>query len=114
MAVIRVHDLIPLRVLAARGTARTIGAALEAAMREGRGEVLLDFEGVEGLAPSFLDELLAILLEAASRTGNQLRRVVIGNPPARLSSKFAAIGRGRGLRFADRAGEGWEITRGTG
>jgi anti-anti-sigma regulatory factor len=47
-------------VLAGRGVARVLHARVEESIGE-RGSVVVDFEGVESMSPSFADELFAKL-----------------------------------------------------
>jgi len=101
-----VHELLKDRVLVSRESARLLerplGELMEAAHRRGTqpgaAEVTIDFSGVEGMAPSFLDELVTIFESLVSldetRTSRRLR---VANPPARLSSKFEAVARGHAL-----------------
>lgn len=109
MASVMIFDLLGSRVLVTRGSARAIGEALENALVEG--QVELDFVGVEGMTPSFLDEALAVIEHELARAGGTLFRVLILNPPTRLSSKFAAVGRGRGLSISETPdGASWVIS----
>ncbi|MCH7817460.1 MAG: STAS-like domain-containing protein [Proteobacteria bacterium] len=70
--------------------------------------IAIDFSGVEGVAPSFLDELLSIFesLIGAETNGNQLC-LVIANPPTRLSLKFEAIARGHGMSVRAQPDGSW-------
>jgi len=60
--------------------------------------VTVDFNGVEGIAPSFLDELLTIFESlVGTATNGDKPCLVVANPPTRLSLKFEAVGRGHGM-----------------
>ena len=98
---VKVVDLLKKRVLVTRESARAIEPELRAALREGSGSVELDFTEVEGMTPSFLDETIAILSDTLreSRARESLR-IVLKNPPTRISSKFVAVGRSYNLSVA--------------
>lgn len=97
------------RVLVTRESARSLEADLRRAVSAGGGEVLLDFSGVDGITPSFLDETLGLIQEAyeAAQPGGLLVRVL--SPPTRLTAKFEAVGRGRGLSIREGSGSEWVI-----
>ena len=101
MKTVKVYGLLLKRVLVTPGSARAIEPELRAALREGGGAVELDFTGVEGLTPSFLDETLGILSAAlADEHYDKNLSIVLNNPPTRLSSKFTAVGRSHNLSVA--------------
>ena len=105
MGSLKIFDLVRKRVLVTRSSARELESDLADALVEGDGEVTLDFAGVDGLTPSFLDEILSVLEEAALKSGGSQLRIEVTNSPTQLSSKFAAVGRGHGLvarEFGDR------------
>lgn len=110
MSAVRVFDLLTRRVLVARSSAREIASAIERALSEGDGAVELDFEGIEGVTPSFVDETLGVIQAILERTHIGLERIVVSHPPTRLSSKFKAIGRGRNLVLTETAEGTWVIT----
>ena len=74
--------------------------------------IAIDFAGVEGVAPSFLDELLSIFesLVGAPANDNELC-LIIANPPARLSLKFEAIARGHGMSVRAQPDGSWLMAR---
>ncbi len=94
MHTLRVHDVLKDKVLVSRESARLLEVPLEGMIAtEGTtvdSRVTVDFEGVEGIAPSFLDELLTIF---ESLVGGE-QCLVIANAPTRLSLKFEAVARG--------------------
>lgn len=108
MSGLALHDVLKNRVLVTRASARVVAPAIESAIRDGRGALKLDFSGVDGITPSFLDELLSVVQEAFRRLNVDSFRVEILNPPTALSAKFAAIGRGRELSLTD-SGAGWIV-----
>jgi hypothetical protein len=57
--------------------------------------VTVDFDGVLGVSPSFVDETVSVYesVVGADESGTKAC-LVIANPPTRLSSKFEAIARG--------------------
>ncbi len=109
MRALKVFDLLKKRVLVTRQSARAIEAELGRALAEGQGELVLDFSGVEGITPSFLDETLSVIEEFFQRMNGGEFRVKIENPPTQLSSKFAAVGRGHGLDIRESDGKAWII-----
>lgn len=110
MSSLALHDVLKNRVLVTRASARTLAPSIEAAIRASREALKLDFGRVDGITPSFLDELLSVVEEAFARVNVDSFRVEILNPPTALSAKFAAIGRGRDLRLTE-AAESWIIER---
>lgn len=111
MVQLRVKDVVPLRVLVTRESAHALEAAFNAALQEGLGELDLDFSGIDGVTPSFLDELLAIWEKWLSNSRTIEPRIVISNSPTRLSSKFAAISRGRGMSIEEADARTWVLTK---
>lgn len=110
MSGLALHDVLKNRVLVTRASARTLTPAIEAAIGDSSEALRLDFSRVDGITPSFLDELLSVVTEAFARMNVNSFRVEILNPPTALSTKFAAIGRGRDLSLTE-SGEGWTIER---
>lgn len=119
MLTLRVYDILKSKILVGRESAR----ALEEALREaisGANEpqpvsdsasIVVDFCGVEGMAPSFLDELL-LIFESLSRSDAHAagRRLRVENPPTRLSRKFEATARGHGLSIRALDDGSWLLT----
>jgi hypothetical protein len=71
----------------------------------------VDFEGIEGIAPSFLDELLSIFESIIGLdTSDPERRLVVANPPTRLSLKFEAVARGHGMAVRALPDGSWLLT----
>lgn len=104
MVAIRVYDILHKRALITRGSVEAIRQALS------RGEagtpLTLDFSGIDAVTPSFVDELLALLDEFLSEQG----QIIFLSPPTRLSAKFSAIARARGLDIVESDGNAWFIT----
>jgi len=107
---LKIFDLLGKRILVTRESARTIQPVFAAALGEGNGEVGLDFAGVEGLTPSFLDETLSIMEECVQSYPGARLRVVVTNPPTQLSSKFMAVGRGHHLTIKVVESGAWIIS----
>lgn len=110
MSGLALHDVLRNRVLVTRASARTLAPAIEAAIGDSREPLKLDFGRVDGITPSFLDELLSVVEEAFARQNVDSFRIEILSPPTALSTKFAAIGRGRDLHLTE-AAESWIIER---
>jgi hypothetical protein len=110
MTVVLLGDLTTVRVLVTRASARELGPALAAAMAESD-RTVIDFAGVEGVTPSFIDEVLLLTEKGARAAGRDLV-LDIRNPPTRLSEKFSAIGRGHGLLIEELESGTWHISPG--
>lgn len=114
---IRVRDILERPVLISRETARVLEGPLAAAMTPSVDAnastpvaVVIDFEGISGVAPSFVDEMIKILEERlAPGPGGRPLRLTITNVPTRLSSKFAAIARGHSLSIEAFPDGSWEL-----
>lgn len=105
MRFIRVHDILPQKVLVSRESARLLEGLLgsvavnqDVDASQAPEPLTIDFQGVEGVAPSFLDELIT-MIESTLRKGadSEQRSLIVAHPPTRLSSKFEAVARGHGL-----------------
>ena len=96
------------RVLVTRDSARELQDIFESSLAEHDDEIAIDFQGIEGVTPSFVDELLHVIEETLSRKHSLSgSRVVFLNPPTRLSAKFAAIGRAHGLPIVEATDGRW-------
>ena len=108
---IAIRDFTSNRVLVTRESARTLGGQVDKAI-QGHGRPLrLDFEGIQGLTPSFLDELISVVERAFQRANQTAFRIEILSPPTQFSAKFAAIGRGRDLAITESRDGSWLIER---
>lgn len=119
MPTFTVHHVLKDRILVSRESARLLEGPLRVAMQRSEAPapscdtalVAIDFIGVEGIAPSFLDELISIFESILSSSGNQSeRRLMVANPPTRLSLKFEAIARGHGMSAQVLADGSWLLT----
>ncbi len=119
MCTLRVNDILKDRILVSRESAHLLEGALNAMMApattpgdtSGRTSMTVDFEGIEGIAPSFLDELLSIFESIiGSGTSGLERCLVVANPPTRLSLKFEAIARGHGMSVRAHPDGSWLLT----
>ena len=106
-----VFDLMHKRALVTRESARAVGNALATAVTAARGEVVLDFSGIDAVTPSFVDEALGSIGEMLAGSDTSQLRLVFLNVPTRLSAKFAAVGRARGLEISESESGAWIITR---
>jgi hypothetical protein len=102
---LRIRDHLAEQILVSRPSARRLLDPLRKQAQQsrsgGKNAVILDFDGVAGMAPSFFDELLAVVHEAVGVS----QPIQFLNQPTQLSRKFETIARGRGLRVVQ-AGEG--------
>lgn len=119
MLMLRVHDVLKDRILVSRESARLLESALSSTMVSagtageacGTMPVTVDFEGIEGIAPSFLDELLSIFESLIGAETNGVERcLIVANPPTRLSLKFEAIARGHGMSIRALSDGSWFLT----
>lgn len=111
MAAVRIHDILPSRVLVTRSSARELEAALREAVGAGREALELDFSDVDGITPSFLDEVITILEQVLAEADDGSPRVIVVNPPTRLSAKFAAVGRSHHLEIREIGPGKWELVQ---
>jgi hypothetical protein len=102
-----VYDLVKRRALVSRGTARAIADTLRTDVGVSDPTLELDFSGIEAVTPSFVDELIGAL---SASDFPQYERIRVTHPPSRLSEKFRAIGRGRGVSIEETSAQGWLIT----
>lgn len=119
MRTLRVSDVLKDRILVSRESARLLKDALHAIMADawtpenasGTTSMAVDFEGIEGIAPSFLDELLSVFESViGSETNARERCLVVANPPTRLSLKFEAVARGHGMSVRALPDGSWLLT----
>jgi len=95
------------RLLVTRESAHMLDEEVRSALREDGNRLSLDFTRVEGVSPSFLDELLQVVRQASGEETWRSLAIRIANPPTRLSSKFEAVGRGHGLVVTQSDGGDW-------
>lgn len=103
---VNIYGLVKRRAIVTREAARAIAAAIGDMALPGDQALVLDFEGVEAVSPSFVDELLASLADLEPQGPRTVR---FRRPPTRLSAKFEAIGRARQMDISEGDGE-WVIT----
>ena len=65
---------------------------------------------MDGVSPSFVEELIFVIEESVSDSGLDDASFVLTNVPTRLSSKFQAIGRGRQVDIVESAPGTWRIS----
>ena len=111
MRTLRIHDLVRKRALVTRESARPIAEALSQANGTDNEDVTLDFAGVDAVTPSFVDEVLAVFETTLRRTSRSSFRLLVVNSPTRLSAKFSAVARARGLEIAESSSGAWTISR---
>ena len=88
MSTIRLNSIFSQRALVTRASAHKV----EPAIRDAADAVIeVDFEGIEAIAPSFVDELLKILLTGRQPRVSPIQEVVFSNVPTELSLKFSRI-----------------------
>lgn len=120
MALLRVNSLVSDPVLVTRDSARALAGMVQAALAEAPSRpsgvpwITIDFAGIDGVSPSFLDELLRVL-HALLRpdVGGERGAIAVAHPPARLSTKFQAIARSHGLLATALADGSWVLAPAT-
>ncbi len=119
MCTLRVNDILKDRILVSRESAHLLEDALSAMIAAAKASgkpsgptaMAVDFEGIEGIAPSFLDELLSIFESViGSDTSGLERFLIVANPPTRLSLKFEAVARGHGMSVRALPDGSWLLT----
>lgn len=102
MQMIRIQDILHEKILVSRESARKLQSHIMQQIESitqheeanSESSIILDFEGVEGMTPSFLDELLrvfeSVVFGDSDRVGAEL---IVRNPPSRMSTKFEAVAR---------------------
>jgi hypothetical protein len=112
MKTIGLYDLLRKRALVTRESAAMVAEKLTAEEPSAEDVLVLDFEGIEAVTPSFVDEILALFNEFVGHTPSVRRRVQFRRVPTRLSEKFIAVGKRHGLRMEEsQTGGSWEIFR---
>jgi len=111
-ASIRIRDVLPEKILVSRESARLVVDPLRQAMarepmpdESAVRDVAVDFDGIAGMAPSFLDEFLGVLESTVGRGA----RILFLAQPARLSLKFEAVARSRGLQVSQEDDGRWTL-----
>ena len=107
--VIAVLELLGNRALVTRESARRLRPAITDSLARETGEVVLDFSGILGVTPSFVDELLQVIQDGLGESGLSELRVTAKNPPTRLSLKLVAIAKGRGAELRETEAGAWTV-----
>jgi hypothetical protein len=125
MQTLRVHEILTDKILISREAARLLEDPLRSITAEdstvesstsesvsNKPAVAVDFAGVDGMAPSFLDELLRVFesIVGAATDGDGVSLTVV-HPPARLSSKFEAVARGHRMSVEPLPDGSWRLSR---
>lgn len=108
MKALKVHEVLPRRALVTRESAEALRPAVEAITAEGNEELALDFEGIEAVTPSFVDQTLSVLQNALRFSSR--RDIIFLNFPGRLSPGLAAVARARGVQVNESAEGHWIIS----
>ncbi len=109
MAAVRIHDILSSRVLVTRSSARELEQAIRDAVHLGGEQLEIDFLDVDGITPSFLDEVITVLERVLGEIKENQPQIIVVNPPTRLSAKFAAVGRSHSLEIVERGPHRWEL-----
>lgn len=108
--VIGVFELLGSRALVTRESARRLHAAIANSLTRETGEVVLNFSGILGITPSFVDELLQVIQDGLKGSRISELRVTLKNPPTRLSLKFMALAKGHGAQLTEAEANTWTVT----
>ncbi|MDP3768904.1 MAG: DUF4325 domain-containing protein [Dehalococcoidia bacterium] len=109
METVNVYKILGKRALVTRESARALRSSIASAAAENK-DLGLEFEGVDAVTPSFVDEIMGIVDEVMPDRGRERLRLVFLHAPTRLSEKFAAIGRGRHLDITESDEGTWVVT----
>jgi len=109
MRTIEIFQLLQRKILVTRESASAVREAMESPIKVD-GEVTLDFRGIDGVTPSFVDEIVAMIEDARVASSRSEVRVIFSHTPTPLSSKFLAIGRRHGATMSQPTSDVWEIT----
>ncbi len=84
---VKVKERLPHRAVIVRVLARELGEELarEAAVDS---PLVIDFDGIDGVSPAFVDEILT-MLDEADAPGPE--RLVFANLPTKLSMKYTVL-----------------------
>lgn len=106
MTRVSVSEVLGQRALVTREAARRLLDRV-AALPESLDDTMLelDFQGIEALSPSFLDELIGACVEWAHSRPATVRLLA---PPERLLERFRAIAVGRGVSVTSDI-IGWQL-----
>lgn len=114
-----VQQILTDKILVSRESAHRLREALSSLLRSCPADtddpdvsvaVTVDFAGIEGITPSFLDELISIFEELLSQgSGRDRPAMVVRHPPTRLSLKFEAVARGHDLVVAALPDGSWRL-----
>jgi hypothetical protein len=119
MSTLRVNLVLKDKILVSRESARLLEDALgtiiqreqPAGQPAASSTVTVDFAGIQGIAPSFLDELLTVFESfIGSDLNGSHRSLIVAHPPTRLSTKFEAVARGHGLSVQAMPDGSWLLT----
>lgn len=110
MVPIKIYDLAKKRALVTREAAVVISEAMASAPANSTTDLTLDFEGIEAVTPSFVDELLGLAQGVLRARHSAPTRILFLNTPTRLSAKFTAIARARDVAISETEDGVWSIT----
>ena len=65
-----------------------VGGSFLAAEANGSSPLVIDFDGIDGISPSIVDELLTMIAEMRAPGAQS---IVFANVPTRLSSKYSVL-----------------------
>lgn len=108
---LKLQKLLNKRMLVTRQTAREIAPEVQDALLKGNGGLVLDFSDVAGISPSFLSETILVVEDCAQKISEPSFRVVMENPPTKLSRKFVVLGKAHGVDIREGEGKTWIITK---
>ena len=105
MSTINVYSVFSKKALVTRESARRLDELLRNVIISGQDELIIDFQGIEAVTPSFIDELLLVVEDHPERSGKCI--LIFMNPPTRLSEKFGAIARAHQVSIEERSDGAW-------
>ncbi len=112
MVAIPIRSVILTKALSSRPSARLLEPAVaEAALSSGDLNLVFDLLDKLAMAPSFLDELIRIVVEQREPPESGVPRIELLNVPSRASPKFHAVCGSHGLALEEAAPGRWVISR---
>lgn len=111
MVTVKLWEILHKKVLVSRESARVITWALKRSPTSDGLVVTIDFTGIEGVTPSFVDETLTILKEWIGQQKEQRPwSILLVAPPTRLTLKFSAVAKAHELEIRETSSDTWILT----
>jgi hypothetical protein len=110
MVSIKIHDVLRKRALVSRDSSRALKEVLSSVVQNTHDGLAVDFEGVDAISPSFVDELLFVIRSALIERGSRISELRFINPPTSPSAAYSAIARAHDISLEETAEGDWKIS----